>query len=86
MHATGGDHASERGVGEVVLVGEVRVERAVCQAGVTHHRNDRCAVQTLFAYPPRGGVQNLVQRFTLVLSTYACGFSHDVHHANACFP
>ena len=72
----------ERGGGEIVLAGEVRVERAVCQAGVTHHRNDRRALQTLFAQPPRGGVQNLVQRFTLVLGTYACGLSHDVHHAN----
>jgi hypothetical protein len=82
MRAAGGDRVPERGACEIVLAGEVRVERAVGQAGVAHHRNDRRALQTLFAQSPCGGVQNSVQRFTLVLRTYARGPSHDEHHAN----
>ena len=52
---------------------EVLVKASVRQTGVAHNRCNRCAVQTLGAYAPRGVFHNLLMDFRFVFGSVTHG-------------
>jgi hypothetical protein len=80
MSPSGADGMRERGIGQLFFGVEMRVERAMGEAGVSHHRNDRGAVEAFFPQASRCRVQDPIQRFLLAPSALGSRFSHVRHH------
>jgi hypothetical protein len=52
------------------------------EAGVSHHRDDRRAIEAFCPQAPRRRIEDPIQRLLLAPSALGSSFSHDLHHVS----